>query len=198
MTETISRPSKKALVEVDIDEKRPYTNATKKTVLNYIFRNVPFTRANKITLLSLDKYRGIRNALNTPISTIRKVFNTFVVDLIHFKMFQHKFPIGAGLKSPVRKTQVYLRKIYRIAPVFDYKRAKFNAKSLAKILDRINYWPQIMTQVAVTLFITEFNRSKLNQEYNPISQNKICILCDCSPYAFHRCRNKIGLDRLLS
>lgn len=198
MTETLSRPSKKALVKSEIDEIRPYVPATKDVVLNYIFRNVPFTRANKITLLSLDKYRSIRDALNTPIPTIREIFNTFLVDLIHFKMFQHKFPIGTGLKSPVRRIQVYLRKIYRIAPVFDYRRAKFNAKSIVKILDRINYWPQIMTQVAVVLFITEFNRSKYNKEYNPISQNKICVLCDCSPYAFHRCRNKIGLDRLLS
>lgn len=191
MTETLLKP----IVDVEESEIITPSKVIKQRVLEYIFRNIPFTQANRVTHLSLDKYRQLRTALNIPIPIIRDIYTRFVVDLTHFKVFQHRYTIGVGLKSPLRKSLVYLWKVYRIAPVFDYSRAKLNLKSLIVLLSRLNYWPQIMTQVAVTLYITEVNSATLKKL---IPQNKICILCDCSPYAFHRCRNKVRIDRYLS
>ncbi|MFX1574320.1 MAG: hypothetical protein ACFFB0_16390, partial [Promethearchaeota archaeon] len=171
MTETLLKP----IVDVEESEIITPSKVIKQRVLEYIFRNIPFTQANRVTHLSLDKYRQLRTALNIPIPIIRDIYTRFVVDLTHFKVFQHRYTIGVGLKSPLRKSLVYLWKVYRIAPVFDYSRAKVNLKSLIVLLSRLNYWPQIMTQVAVTLYITEVNSATLKKL---IPQNKICILCD--------------------
>ena len=195
MTETLRKPSEKSIAEIDETQEVISPKMIKKRLLEYIFRNIPFTQKNRIIHLSLDKYRHLRFALTLPIPNIRDIYTRFVVDLTHFKMFQNRYTIGIGLKTPLHKAQVYLWKVYRIAPVFDYNRAKANLNSLTKLLGRLNYWPQIMTQIAVALYITEVNGIKAR---NPILQNKICILCDCSPYSFHRCRNKIGLNRYLN
>ena len=92
-----------------------------------------------------------------------------------------------------RKTKIYLYKIVKIAPIFDYKRGKENLKNLQKLFFRMGFCPHITTQLALTIFITDLKsgESKKNN-FTPIIQRNIRTLTSCSAYAFHRSRNKIN------
>ena len=88
---------------------------------------------------------------------------------------------------------IYLHKFRRFAPVFDYHRAKQNARILQAKLHQICFWPQFMTQIAIVIYVTDLNNP---QSEKKIKQTNIRALCGCSAYAFHRTRNKIGLGKL--
>ncbi|TKJ18045.1 MAG: hypothetical protein CEE43_19015 [Promethearchaeota archaeon Loki_b32] len=89
--------------------------------------------------------------------------------------------------------QFYIQFFHRLAPIFDLKRAKENAKILQEKLRRLCICPQVMTQVAVIIFITDLLDNTLFRKYQKIIQSNVRVLCNCSAYAFHRTRNKIGL-----
>jgi len=94
------------------------------------------------------------------------------------------------LHSKAQTLPILLWRLHRIAPVFDYKRAKENTKRLQKKLNQLCFWPQVMTQLAIVLFITDQLDTTQPQK---IIQVNLRALCSCSGYAFHRTRNKIGL-----
>ena len=87
---------------------------------------------------------------------------------------------------------MFLHKVYHLSPVFNYKRAKQNAGILRKRLDCLCFQPQIMTQIAVIVFITDFlDKSKAQKAI----QSNVRALCSSSAYAYHRTRNKIGISK---
>jgi hypothetical protein len=86
--------------------------------------------------------------------------------------------------------KIYLHKFSRFAPVFDFHRAKQNACILEMKLNRICFWPQFMTQIAIVIYVTDLNDSRFEKK---IKQTNLRALCGCSAYAFHRSRNKLGL-----
>jgi hypothetical protein len=101
---------------------------------------------------------------------------------------------NANGKSLFRKVRVYLRKTHKIVPAFDYPRAVRNLESLHAILNRKFYWPHIATQLALIIFVTDRNDPSLADK-NYILQKNLRTLCGCSAYAFHRARNKLGIDK---
>lgn len=166
-------------------------NGLKPIVLNYLFRNIAFvTNQEKIRALVTTDYEAITKNTNIPIKLIHKFISSFLIDLLRFKKFIRKNPQILNSKKKNRKVRIYLHKFFRIAPVFDYKRARENARILKLKLDKLFFWPQIMTQIAIIIFITDLLDKNNSQK---IIQTNIRALCDCSAYAFHRTRNKIGL-----
>jgi hypothetical protein len=85
---------------------------------------------------------------------------------------------------------IYLRKLHRLAPIFDFPRAKENARILKHKLDVRCFMPQFTTQLAIVLYVTDLN--DLSME-TVVKQSNLRILCNCSAYAFHRTRNRLGL-----
>ncbi len=166
----------------------------KPLVLDYLFRNVCFvTRREKIRVLSYSEYEQINHELNIPIPVIHKFISKFLVDLVHFKMFlKHDSTVLFSKKQTQKVVKIFLHKVYHLAPMFNYNRAKQNAEILRKRLDCLCFQPQIMTQVAVIVFITDFLDKTKAQK---VIQSNVRALCSSSAYAFHRTRNKIGISK---
>lgn len=166
-------------------------NNLKPVILNYLFRNITFvTRREKIRALTSLDYGDISESTKIPVIIIHKFVSSFLVDLLRFKAFLLKYPQVLNSKKQDRKVRIFLHKIYRLAPVFDYKRARENIRRLKNKLNQLFFWPQVMTQVAIVIFITDL----LDQsQERKITQANLRSLCSCSAYAFHRTRNRIGL-----
>ena len=163
----------------------------KPIILNYLFRNFSFTTSREsIRVITISEYDLISEALNVPKSLVHKFISRFLVDLQLFKNFLVDNPEILKSKDQERKVRIYLHKLHRMAPIFDYKRARENARILKLKLDHLFFWPQVMTQIAVIIFITDVLDKDNSQK---IVQANLRTLCSCSAYAFHRTRNKVGL-----
>ncbi|KKM77166.1 hypothetical protein LCGC14_1372810 [marine sediment metagenome] len=195
MTQTLKKQ------EFEIREIEDYYHKFYKTqrsirplVLDYLFRNFCFvTKREKIRVLSYSEYERVNHELNIPIPLIHKFISKFLVDLVHFKMFlKHNSTVLFSRDQARKVIRIFLHKVYHLGPVFNYNRAKQNAEILRIKLDRLCFQPQIMTQIAVVVFITDFlDESKAQKAI----QSNVRALCSCSAYAFHRTRNKIGISK---
>ncbi|NVM34399.1 MAG: hypothetical protein HWN81_02310 [Candidatus Lokiarchaeota archaeon] len=163
----------------------------KPIVLNYLFRNVALiTKQENIREISKREYSQISKTLSVPKAIVQKFISKFLEDLQLFRNFLLNNPEILKSKDQERKVRIYLHKLYRMAPIFDYKRARENAGILKKKLDHLFFWPQVMTQIAVIIFITDILDKNSTQK---IIQSNLRTFCSCSAYAFHRTRNKVGL-----
>jgi hypothetical protein len=166
-------------------------NHLKPRVLNYLFRYITFLdHREKIRTLTDGEYGQLFKDIEIPVIIIHKFISRFLVDLIRFRKFLASHPNILSSKSQDRIVRICLHKLYHLAPVFNYRRAKENAKRLKSKLDRLCFWPQVMTQVAIVIYITDLLDSSYEQK---IIQTNLRTLCSCSAYAFHRTRNKLGL-----
>ncbi len=166
----------------------------KSLVLDYLFRNVCFvTRREKIRVLSYSEYEQINHELDVPIPLIHKFISKFLVDLVRFRKFlKHDSTVLFSKKQIQKVVKMFLHKVYHLAPVFNYNRARQNAEILRKKLDRLCFQPQIMTQIAIIVFITDFlDKTKAQKAI----QSNVRALCSSSAYAYHRTRNKIGISK---
>ncbi|MFX1419596.1 MAG: hypothetical protein ACFE9N_11810 [Promethearchaeota archaeon] len=190
MTQTFK---KQELIVDDISEyyKKFYKaqHQVRINVLNYLFRNITFlTNREKIRAITIPEYQIITKNLEVPQILVHRFISKFLVELLNFKKLLNHHP--EILHSNSHTIYILLRKIYRIAPVFNYKRAKENLKRLQKKLATLFFWPQIMTQLAIVIFVTDLLDKGKQSKF---IQSNLRALCCCSAYAFHRTRNKMGL-----
>ncbi len=165
-------------------------------VLDYLIRNITFVAYNeKIRVITISECAQISKATKVPKLLVQKFISRFLVDLIYIRKFFKENLKIFNYKHQDLKIRVILHKIHRLAPVFDYKRARENAKRLQIKLNQLCFRPHIMTQVAVVIFITDLLDKQSSRFHNKIIQSNLRSLCNCSAYAFHRTRNKIGLTR---
>ena len=166
-------------------------NTLRPIVLNYLFRDITFlTKRERIRALTTSEYREISKAIDIPEILIHKFISEFLIGLLRLKKFLRYNPSILHSKTHNQTVSIFLFRIHRLAPIFDYRRAKENAKRLHTKLNTLFFWPQVMTQIAVVIFITDL----LDKfEAQRIIQTNLRALCSCSAYAFHRTRNKIGL-----
>ena len=163
----------------------------KPIILNYLFRNFSFaTDRENVRVITISEYDKISKELNVPKPLVHNFISRFLVDLQLFKNFLINNPEILKSKNQERKIRIYLHRLHRLAPIFDYRRARENARILKIKLDHLFFWPQMMTQIAVIIFITDI----LDKDATPkIIQANLRTLCSCSAYAFHRTRNMVGL-----
>ncbi len=168
-----------------------FRREVRNTILNCLFRYYSFfTSLQKVKELPLIELRGIAGTTKIPVKVVNSVVNKFLIEL---KLIREFFKINSVSYTPfshLRKMCIYLHKFNRLAPVFDFRRAKQNARILETKLNHLCFWPQFMTQVAVVLYVTDLNDSQFEKK---IKQTNLRALCGCSAYAFHRTRNKLGL-----
>lgn len=163
----------------------------KEIVLNYLFREICFvSHPQNIRALTTQEYKDINESFDIPISLIHSVISNFLVDLVYFREFLRSYSFTYNYTKSLRKLQIYLHKLHRFAPIFDYSRAKENARILKNILNKKCFLPQFTTQLAVVLFVTDLNDKEHEER---IIQTNLRVFCNCSAYAFHRTRNKLGL-----
>ena len=166
-------------------------------LLNCLFRYISFIDGNEnLRRISDIECKVLSSRTEIPVYKVRKILDKFLVDLTYLKEFLRSGLLSYSISDQARKVRIYLHKVHRLAPVFNYKRARENARRLKLRLDQLLFWPQVMTQVAVVIFITDFLDKRCDD--NKLLQTNLRALCDCSAYAFHRTRNKIGLQQILS
>jgi len=195
MTQTLKKQ------DINIDSGSDYynkfyksPNEVRETILNYLFRNISFsTKRDKVRAITLDENKLVSDDTGIPEILVHKFLSQFLLDSIKFRKFLYKNPRVLSSKNQLSIISILLRRFFRLAPVFDLKRAKENAKILQDKLGRLCFWPQIMTQVAIIIFVTDLLDDTLSRKYLKIIQSNLRVLCSCSAYAFHRTRNKIGL-----
>ncbi|MFX1279882.1 MAG: hypothetical protein ACFFA3_10730 [Promethearchaeota archaeon] len=160
-------------------------------ILSCLFREECFVSFSQdIKALSEMEMRQIATKVRLPYKIVRSVITKFLVDLFYFRRFLRSYKFTYAYTKSLRKLVIYLHKLHRLAPVFDFPRAKENARILKHNLSLRCFLPQFATQLAIVLYVTDLNDH--NKQF-VIKQSNLRLLCDCSAYAFHRTRNKLGL-----
>lgn len=171
--------------------------SVKKMVLDYFFRCEGLLGSNG-EVIKLNYFLVEKIAKETQFSSdiVLKVMRAFLKRVFYFKQFLESGLIAwaPGKQQLYRKVCVYLHKTYKIAPVFDYHRAKKNLELLHVLLGRKFFWPHVPTQLALVIFVTDRNDPNLAKD-NYILQKNLRALCSCSAYAFHMARNKLGINK---
>jgi len=170
----------------------------KSKVLNYLFRNFCFVDVkDRLITIPQDFIKKVSIDTHIPLGKIENVIRKFLVELYYYRKFLNciKLSWEHDLRTFNRKLRVYLHKCYRLAPIFDYCRARTNLEILYRLLESKFHWPQITTQIALIVFVTDRNNTKIVSK-NYILQKNLRVLCNCSAYAFHRARNKLGINKL--
>ena len=182
-------------------DKAPIVNRTifefrrdvKNRILNCLFRNYSFfTPEQEIRKLPLIELRGIAGTTKIPVKVVDSVVSKFLRELEQIREFFKANSVSYTPSSHLRKMKIYLHKFSRFAPVFDFQRARQNAKILQIKLNQICFWPQFMTQIAIVIYVTDLNDPHTEKR---LVQTNLRALCGCSAYAFHRTRNKLGLKK---
>lgn len=170
----------------------------RKTILDHFFRfESLLDNAGKVAKLSHFVAGKVAKETQTPSYIVFKALGDFLERVTYFKQFLESGLIAwvPGKQQLYRKVRVYLHKAYKLAPVFDYARAKKNLEVLHVLLGRKFYWPHVPTQFALVIFVTDRNDPSVAKD-NFILQKNLRALCSCSAYSFHMARNKLGINKL--
>jgi len=160
-------------------------------VLNTLFRDYCFfSPSQKIRVLTTQEYNKIAVTTGFSPVLIHSTISKFLVNLIYFRRFLRSYQFTYGYTKSLKKLNLYLHKFHKIAPIFDYSRAKENARRLKKLLNQLCFMPQFTTQLAIVIFVTDINDKRFEKK---IVQTNLRNLCNCSAYAFHRTRNRLGM-----
>ena len=141
-----------------------------------------------------EKLSKLSRELNISNETVQFIVENFLTKLVLFRNFIKHCEIRIGSMDKNKKIRIYLHKIYRLAPIFDYKRARTNLNILYRLFEKQNFWPTITTQLAILIYITDRYDPKFSKK---ILQKNIQIICNCSAYAFHRTKNRLKIDRMI-
>jgi len=169
-----------------------YFGKIRQKVLKTLFRGHPITKDGDETvlldMLSDDTYRQISEESNIQEFLVRDIIEKFFAQFYYFRKFWKRSHIHWRYKQNriYSKVRIYLHKVYKLAPVFDYPRAKTNLKILQQFFQIASFWPRISTQLAMVIYLTDLNDPLSTK--NLLMQN-IRVLMDCSAYAFYRTKN---------
>jgi len=169
----------------------------KKRVLDYFFRCESLTNGdNSVIELSQFLVENIAGQTHVPDILVLDILSKFLKEVKAFsEMIRSGFIAWTPERKRIyRKVRVYLHKAHKIAPIFDYQRAKKNLELLHMLLARNYFWPHITTQLALIIFVTDRKDANLTNN-NYILQKNLRALCSCSAYAFHMARNKLKINK---
>ena len=169
----------------------------KKRILSYFFRfeSLGDLGGNVIELNHILVDR-MSEGISVSKSAVINVMSRFLSEIDDFlQLLKSEFVAWAPSKGHLqRKVRFFLRKVHKIAPVFDYPRALRNLELLHILLARKNFWPHVSTQLALIVFVTDRNDLTCTDN-NYILQKNLRAFCSCSAYAFHMVRNRLGINK---
>ena len=170
----------------------------KKRCINLFVRNFAILgNDNCIILLSTKQIIHITTELGDERSDksdlVEGILSLFLQEVVYLLRSMRTCKIRIGKSNIERKVRIYLHKLHRIVPIFNYHRARTNLKILHRLFYQKNYWPSFSTQLALVIYITD----KLVYIKKPILQKNIRTICNCSAYAFHRAKNRLEIDSLI-
>jgi len=165
-------------------------------VLDLLLRDFSIINNNSelITSLKEPHFRLLCERVSLPSVLPSVIIERFLKEVLHFRAFLRncEFKWHHDSQKLYRSVKIYLHKVYHIAPVFDFNRARENLKILHQHLNKIYFWPQFTTQIAIIIFVTDKNDKHISEDHYLLQKN-IRTLCSCSAYAFHRTRNILNI-----
>ena len=173
------------------EETKPSHKELKARILSCLCREVCFVSYyNEVQAVSVVDMKHLATRVHLPYSLVRPIITRFLVNLVYFRRFLRSYKFTYDYTKSLRRLIIYIHKLHRLAPIFDFPRARENARILKHNMANRCFLPQFTTQLAIVLYVTDINDKS---EVLAINQTNLRVLCDCSAYAFHRTRNKIGL-----
>ena len=165
-------------------------------VINNLLRNFSICDDRNHIFGALEKsdYIELSKLVSAPSIIVKGIVERFLKNITYFEKFLRscEFTSRHSLEKRYRYIKLYIHKIYRIAPVFDYKRARQNLQILLEHLDSRQFWPRITTQIAIVIYVTD-KRGGNDTCSKKLMQKNIRVICFCSAYAFHRTRKKLHI-----
>ena len=168
-----------------------------KAIINFLFRYESLIdNNNKIRTPYSLNLELIAEETNASRSVVLYIFNSFLRELKEFHDFLNtRYENWTPGRSYIyEKVIIFLKRLYKTAPIFDYERAKKNLVALHKLLTINYYWPHITTQLALLIFVTDRNDPNITDK-SYILQKNLRMLCTCSAYAFHCARNRLNVSK---
>ena len=168
-----------------------------KAIINFLFRYESLIDdSNKIRTPDDLNLAKIAEKTNTSRGVVLYILNSFLRELKVFHDFlttryENWTP---GRRHIYEKLEIYLKRLYTTAPIFNYQRAKKNIDVLHYLLSNNYYWPHITTQLALLIFVTDRNDPSVKEKAY-ILQKNLRMLCTCSAYAFHCARNRLNISK---
>ena len=158
----------------------------KKFLLNRVFRYYKLPKDEDLALFSEDRLEELSAISQIPLYEVKVIISNALEEID----LTYKFLKTCDLLSSTdpAKAKIYLHKCYRIAPIFDYKRAKENLIQLQEFFKLEGYIQKISTQITFAIYITDNNNKSTHRK---IKQNNLRRLTSCSAYAFHRLINRL-------
>ncbi len=178
--------------EVDIFKVRQ----DKKFIIDFLFRNISLESSIELGQnIRKSKIQKIIEKTSLPEDIVSSIIKNFLKNLSAFNNYLRKNKIkwNHDLESLKRKVRIYLHIVHRMAPVFNYRRAKINLEILCNALSERNFFPKIFTQIAIIIYITDL-KNPSSDKNNKLLQKNIRTLCNCSAYAFHMTRKRLNIE----
>ncbi len=168
-----------------------------KTIVNFLFRYESLLdNNNKIRAPNSLNLDFIAKETNSSRSVVLNIFNSFLRELKDFHDFltTRYDNWTPGKRHIYEMINIFLKRLYKTAPIFNYERAKKNLVALHNLLTINYYWPHITTQLALLIFVTDRNNPNITDK-SYILQKNLRMLCTCSAYAFHCARNRLNISK---
>ncbi|TFG00562.1 MAG: hypothetical protein EU542_07955 [Promethearchaeota archaeon] len=169
-----------------------YFGEIRQIVLKTLFQSHSITKDREEAVMldgfSDTTYRQISMDSNIQEFLVREIIEKFLFQFNYFRRFWKSSHIQWSHRQNriYSKVRIYLHKVYKLAPVFDYSRAKTNLKILQRFFQISSFWPRISTQLAMVIYLTDL-KDKLSKK--KLLMQNIRVLIDCSAYAFYRTKN---------
>lgn len=128
-----------------------------------------------------------------PARLVHQIVRNFLLEINNYLRLITIYRIKRTVVRPEVRLRIYLHKLHRIAPVFDYRRARRNLTALLNLFDKYNFHPQVSTQLACIIYVTD----KKSENDVKLVQRNVRAITGCSAYAFHKVRNILKIDALL-
>jgi len=171
-----------------------YFDSIRRTVLQTLFQEHFIIENLDETALLQTLPESIYNEISRKTSIqeflVKSIIERFLEQLYYYRKFWKNCHIAWNHQKNriLPKIRIYLHKLYRLAPVFDYRRARTNLRIFHIFLRRENFWPHISTQLAIVIYITDVNDTQKEKE---LRNQNIRMLASSSAYAFYGVRKRL-------
>jgi len=164
----------------------------KQVVLSCLFTTVSFVNSNgQIKFVRRSEITRISNLVSINESLVQKIVSRFLIDLFYLRRAVHFYKDTVSFRNIDRRSKTYLRKLYRIAPVFDFRRTKTNLALVTIKLKKLNVYLSATTRVAAAIYVTDKKQPLLGS--NRFIKTNFRCFCSCSAYALHQVRHRLSL-----
>ncbi|KKL93004.1 hypothetical protein LCGC14_1879060, partial [marine sediment metagenome] len=154
MTQTVRKHNFGALSQFDYsDIGLKSQNDLRPFLLNKLFRQFSFATYNQnVSSLRPLEYTKLALVTKLPVKIIYPIIKGFLIELVYFKRFLRKHTFSFDETAKLDKLITFLNKVHKLAPVFDFKRARENARILKIKLQEMCFFPHFTTQIAIVVF----------------------------------------------